>query len=67
MQLKAGEKKEVKVELSVKYATSYWDEIRDSWKLEEGAYEIQVVDGTGAQEAQKAEFKVDKSSWWRGL
>jgi beta-glucosidase len=58
--LNAGESKTVEIELSVKYAGSYWDEERDMWVLEKGNYGV-LVGG------QKTEVNVKNSAWWKGL
>jgi beta-glucosidase len=49
-----------------KYATSFWDEIEDMWKSEEGVY--QVLIGTSSQNIlARAAFRVEKTSYWIGL
>lgn len=55
------------VEIPLKYAASYWDEIRGSWIMEAGKYDIEVVDGRGAQEALTDIVTVDRTVWWKGL
>lgn len=67
--LKAGEtRKDVKVQMSLKYATSFWDEERDSWVCEKDVYAVLV--GTSSEEGKvrrAGEVKVERTRWWRGL
>ncbi|KAK5175777.1 beta-glucosidase [Saxophila tyrrhenica] len=65
--VKAGSKATAKVEIPLKYAASYWDEIREAWVMEQGSYEFEVVDGTGAQEGLVGSVEVGKTGWWNGL
>ena len=65
--VKAGETvKNVTVTISKKYATSFWDEDRDSWVSEKGRYLVLVGDTSDNTPLHK-EFAVKKTSWWRGL
>ncbi|GLI73535.1 hypothetical protein PoHVEF18_001753 [Penicillium ochrochloron] len=45
--LQPGEEKTVDIQLD-RYATSFWDEIEDMWKSEQGTYEVLI--GTSSQE-----------------
>ena len=64
--LKAGEKEKVQVKISKKYATSFYDEERDSWVMEEGKYEVLV--GNSSQSVERVgEVNVEKTRWWTGL
>ena len=66
VKLKAGEKEKVQLKISKKYATSFYDEERSSWVMEEGKYEVLV--GNSSQKVDKAgEVKVSKTAWWTGL
>ena len=65
--VKAGGSETATIEISLKYATSYWDEIRDSWIMEAGKYDAEVVDGMGKQVALRETIVVDKTVWWKGL
>ncbi len=65
--VKAGSKASAKVEIPLKYAASYGDEIRDAWVMEEGSYDFEVTDGTGAQEALSSTVEVANTVWWNGL
>ncbi|KAJ5598367.1 hypothetical protein N7537_008451 [Penicillium hordei] len=63
--LQPGEEKMVNIQLD-RYATSFWDEIEDMWKSEQGTYEVLI--GTSSQEVvAQGKFQVDRTSYWRGL
>ncbi|KAI9737341.1 MAG: hypothetical protein M1834_009495 [Cirrosporium novae-zelandiae] len=55
-----------KVQIPIKYATSFWDEVRNQWKSEEGAYEVHIGNSS-ANMPLKGQFKVEKTTWWSGL
>lgn len=67
--LKAGEtSKGVNVSVNLKYATSFWDEGRDSWVVENGGYRVWV--GTSSEKSKVVEagkVEVKRARWWRGL
>lgn len=65
--VKAGSYAYATVEVPLKYATSYWDEIRDAWIMEAGKFDIDVTDGTGMQKAMSETIEVRKTIWWNGL
>ncbi|TKA81516.1 hypothetical protein B0A55_02974 [Friedmanniomyces simplex] len=65
--VKAGETATATVEVLLKYAASYWDEIRDAWIMEAGEYDVEVVDGSARQDPLRSTFTVDKTIWWKGL
>jgi beta-glucosidase len=63
--LQPGEEKTVDIQLD-RYATSFWDEIEDMWKSEQGTYEMLI--GTSSQEVvARGNFQVDRTIYWRGL
>lgn len=64
--VEAGESATATVEIALKYACSYWDEIREAWAVEAGEYGIEVVDGTGAQEGLRDSVTA-AGFWWNGL
>lgn len=65
--LKKGDSaKAVEIKFSKKYATSFWDEARDSWISEKGKYLVLVGDSS-AHTPLKAEFEVKRTAWWKGL
>ncbi|EED17935.1 beta-glucosidase [Talaromyces stipitatus ATCC 10500] len=63
--LQPGEKKDVSITVEKKIATSFWDEIRESWASEKGEYTV-LITGTG-EEALSEKFSVEKSRYWIGL
>jgi beta-glucosidase len=65
--LEKGESKVVEVSIETKYATSFWDEIRNAWVSEKDTYEVIVGDSSEEVGAVKASFEVAKTSWWNGL
>lgn len=64
--LKKGEEKVVNVTIELKYATSFWDEIREAWTMEKDEYEVAVGHCTHRL-ALTEKFDVKKTSWWNGL
>jgi len=57
----------VDVPVELKYAASFWDEVRNSWIVEKDIYEV-IVGGSSIEEgAVKGSFEVGKTSWWIGL
>ncbi|KAG2419655.1 hypothetical protein HFD88_004451 [Aspergillus terreus] len=63
--LQAGEEKTVEIQLD-RYATSFWDEIEDMWKSEQGTYEVLI--GTSSQDVvARGKFQVERTTYWRGL
>ncbi|RHZ62540.1 beta-glucosidase H [Aspergillus thermomutatus] len=63
--LQPGEEKTVEIHID-KYATSFWDEIEDMWKSEEGVY--QVLIGTSSQEiVAQGKFMVKQTRYWTGV
>ncbi len=65
--LQKGESKVVEIPIELKYATSFWDEIRDAWIVEKDEYEISVGKSSADEGALKGKFVVEKTSWWNGL
>lgn len=68
--LKAGECEIVRVTVPIKYACSYFDEKRDQWILEKGAYRVVVSDSSEIVEDKALEkrFEISKeTSWWSGV
>jgi beta-glucosidase len=64
--LKKGEEKVVDVSIELKYATSFWDEIREAWIMERDEYEVKVGH-CSHRLALTDKFSVGKTSWWNGL
>lgn len=65
--VKAGTTEIAKVAIPLKYALSYWDEIREAWTLEKGDYAVEVTDGTGQSDSLISTLSIEKTSWWNGL
>lgn len=63
--LEPGASEKVSIVVEKKLATSYWDEIRQSWASESGEYEV-LITGTG-NEVLRAPFTVERTRYWRGL
>lgn len=53
--------------IPVKYAASFWDEVRDAWVAEKDTYEVLVGNTSAGGRALKGSFHVVKTSWWNGL
>ncbi|KAK5467296.1 beta-glucosidase [Exophiala xenobiotica] len=64
--VKAGATEKVRILMSKKYAASFWDEARDSWTMEKGAYDVLVGDSSASTSLQ-GQFKVRETRWWKGL
>ncbi|KAE9375366.1 glycoside hydrolase family 3 protein [Stipitochalara longipes BDJ] len=65
--LEKGESKVVEVVIETKYATSFWDEIRNAWVSEKDTYEVIVGGSSEETGAVKGSFDVPKTTWWNGL
>jgi beta-glucosidase len=65
--LEKGESKEVEVVIETKYATSFWDEIRNAWVSEKDTYNVVVGGSSEEVGAVKGSFEVKKTTWWNGL
>ena len=65
--LEKGEDKVVDVVIETKYATSFWDEIREAWISEKDEYEAVVGGSSEEGGAVRGGFEVEKTSWWNGL
>jgi beta-glucosidase len=66
VELGAGEKKNVDVEIETKYAASYWDEEASKWCVEKGEYEVVVSDSSAVSDtkALNGTFVVEETFWW---
>lgn len=63
--LQPDEEKTVEINLEKKRATSWWDEQREAWISEKGAYGVDVT-GTGDGVLQGS-FRVENTRFWLGL
>ncbi|TDZ40702.1 putative beta-glucosidase K [Colletotrichum trifolii] len=61
--LEPGEKRTVTLRID-RYGTAVWDEKRDSWCCEKGAYTASVVGGDSALDG---DFELQQDSFWKGL
>lgn len=62
-----GESKTVELVLETKYATSFWDELREAWISEKDEYAVLVGSSSETKTALKDTFNVEKTTWWNGL
>jgi beta-glucosidase len=65
--LEKGEAKVVNVPIEIKYAASFWDEIRDAWVVERDSYEVVIGNSSAGKRAVRGSFEVEKTNWWNGL
>ncbi|RDW82921.1 hypothetical protein BP5796_04412 [Coleophoma crateriformis] len=67
--LKAGEAKDVKIDIALKYATAFWDEVRNAWVCEQDQYEVLVAGSSAIEDgaAVKGVFQTGETTWWNGL
>ena len=61
-----GESVQAEVKIIRKYATSFWDEARDTWVEERGTYSI-VVGESSACTPLRGELVVDETNVWTGV
>lgn len=65
--LEAGESKVVEVPVELKYAASFWDEIRDAWVVEKDSYKVIVGNSSDDKKELEGEFEIETTWWWNGL
>jgi len=65
--LEKGQEKVVEVPIEIKYAASFWDEIRDAWIMEKDTFEVIVANTSAGDRALRANFEINATSWWNGL
>ncbi|MCJ1300592.1 hypothetical protein MMC08_003389 [Hypocenomyce scalaris] len=64
--LEAGAETSISITVLTKYATSYWDELRNMWISQKDTYVVQV--GTSsANIIAEATFDTNVTEWWTGL
>lgn len=61
-----SEKGRVQVDISKKYAASYWDEERNMWIMEAGDYDVLLGESSG-KVTKAGVITVEKTSWWLGV
>lgn len=64
--LAPGESKTVKLSVSIKEATSYWDTYKDKWCSEKGDYTVQVGNSSDNILLEES-FTASKTFYWLGL
>ncbi|GME84282.1 unnamed protein product [Ambrosiozyma monospora] len=67
VELKAGEKKTVKIEVPYKYAASYFDVDANQWHAEKGEYGVLVGDSSSSEKFLESTFTLEKDELWSGL
>ncbi|QSZ32943.1 hypothetical protein DSL72_002526 [Monilinia vaccinii-corymbosi] len=66
--LEAGEEKSVEINIEIKYAAAFWDEVRAAWIVEKDEYEVIVGDTSEEGRGElRGKFEVEKTEWWNGL
>jgi beta-glucosidase len=65
--LDVDEKREVRIPMSLKYATSFWDESRRAWIMEKDAFDVLVGSSSVDEDMLKTSFDIDETVWWNGL
>jgi len=65
--LEKGEEKVVEVSIELKYAASFWDEIRDAWVMEKDTFEVIVANTSAGEGELRGSFEIETTSWWNGL
>jgi len=65
--LEKGESKDVEIAIETKYATSFWDEVREAWISEKDSYTVIVGTTSDEKNALTAGFEIEKTTWWNGL
>ena len=57
---------DMRVDIPLKYAASYWDEEAEKWVMESGAYDV-LAGQSSVDVVLAGTFTVEKTSWWLGL
>lgn len=65
--LKPGEKQVLEISMSLKYATSYWDEQKKSWAMEKDTFKVLVGSSSADEKMLSGSFKLSRTRWWKGL
>ncbi|OKL59878.1 hypothetical protein UA08_04661 [Talaromyces atroroseus] len=65
--LDKSEKKKLEICLSLKYATSFWDERKHAWAMEKDAFDVHVGSSSVDKDMLTDSFEVSKTRWWNGL
>ncbi|KAF3388795.1 putative beta-glucosidase I [Penicillium rolfsii] len=65
--LASKEKKTVQVNMSLKYATSFWDESEKSWLMEQDTFDVLVGSSSADERMLSTPFDLSMSQLWKGL
>jgi beta-glucosidase len=65
--LKPKEVTNVKIDIPVKYATSFWDESVNGWTSEAGIYDVSVGNSSQSDDFLQGKFQTSKTYSWNGL
>lgn len=66
VELAPGASKTVEIEISVKEAVAYWDEVEDAWIAQSDKYTVSIGSSSAAVETVE-QFEINKTLHWRGL
>jgi len=64
--LQPQESRNIDVSISLKYATSYYAELRKTWACEKGAYTV-LVGNSSDSTPLEADFELERDLYWTGL
>ncbi|KAH8655309.1 putative beta-glucosidase [Xylariales sp. PMI_506] len=62
-----GETVKVEIPMSLKYSTSFWDELKNTWVMERGIFDVSVGNSSTDSSMLKTSFELSKTQWWSGL
>lgn len=65
--LEPGQERVVNIEMDKRLATSFWDEVRDSWIVERGRYKVLVGNSSRCEAFLEETFVIEETFWWTGL
>lgn len=65
--LESGEEKTATISMSFKYATSFWDEQKNTWAIEKDTFDVLVGSSSGDEEMMRVSFEVLENRWWSGI
>lgn len=65
--LEKGEEKVIEVPIEIKYASSFWDEIRAAWVVEKDTYEVIVGNSSSEEGSLRGRYEIETTSWWNGI
>lgn len=65
--LASGEKRTVQVQMSLKYATSFWDESKNAWIMEQDVFDVLVGSSSADEKMLSTPFELFEGRSWNGL